>query len=65
VPVANLTLRRGIQAQLKAFLVNKLSRVESVLPSPAPEALVVDLGDPDAGVVKLRLTWWTKSPRQH
>jgi hypothetical protein len=27
--------------------------------------LVIDLGDFEAGVVKLRLTWRTKSPRQH
>jgi small-conductance mechanosensitive channel len=50
---------------LKAFLVDTVAKVEGVLSSPAPEALVIDLGDPDAGVVKLRLTWWTKSPRQH
>ena len=42
-----------------------IAKVEGVLPTPAPEALVVDLGDAESGIVKLRLTWWTKSPRQH
>jgi small conductance mechanosensitive channel len=52
-------------AKLKSFLVDTLAKVDGVLPEPAPEALVIDLGDADAGVVKLRLTWWTKNPRQH
>ncbi len=52
-------------AELKSFLVDTLAKVDGVLPEPAPEALVIDLGDADAGVVKLRLTWWTKNPRQH
>src|ERR1700722_17788960 len=52
-------------AELKSFLVDTLAKVDGVLQEPAPEALVIDLGDADAGVVKLRLTWWTKNPRQH
>jgi len=52
-------------AELKSFLVDTLAKVDGVLPEPAPEALVIDLGDADAGIVKLRLTWWTKNPRQH
>jgi small conductance mechanosensitive channel len=52
-------------AELKTFLVKTVAGVEGVLPTPAPEALVVDLGEADSGVVKMRLTWWTKSPRQH
>ena len=52
-------------AKLKSFLVDTLAKVDGVLPEPAPEALVMDLGDADAGIVKLRLTWWTKNPRQH
>jgi small conductance mechanosensitive channel len=51
--------------QLKAFLVDTVAKAEGVLSEPAPEALVIDLGDLDAGVVRLRLTWWTKAPRQH
>ncbi len=52
-------------AELKSLLVKTIAKVEGVLPTPAPEALVVDLGDAESGIVKLRLTWWTKSPRQH
>jgi hypothetical protein len=33
--------------------------------SHTPEALVIDLRDFEAGVVKLRPSWQTKSPRQH
>jgi small-conductance mechanosensitive channel len=51
--------------QLKAFLVDTVAKAEGVLSEPAPEALVIDLGDLDAGVVRLQLTWWTKAPRQH
>ena len=49
----------------KSLLADTVSRVDGVLPDPAPEALVVDLGEPASGVVKLRLSWWTKSSRQH
>jgi small-conductance mechanosensitive channel len=52
-------------AELKSFLVATLAKVDGVLPTPAPEALVIDLGEAAAGGVKLRLTWWTKNPRQH
>jgi hypothetical protein len=34
-------------------------------PDPPPEALVVDLGGPDSNVIKLHITWWTGSSRQH
>lgn len=52
-------------AELKSFLVKTLAKVDGVLPEPGPEALVIDLGDADAGEVKLLVTWWTKNPRQH
>jgi len=52
-------------AALKSFLADTVAKVDGVLSTPVPEALVIDLGDPDTGMVKLRLTWWTKSPRQH
>jgi hypothetical protein len=42
-----------------------IKKVDGVIAEPPPEAFVVDLGEADAGVVKLRLTWWTKSSRQH
>jgi small-conductance mechanosensitive channel len=52
-------------AVLKSFLADTVAKVDGVVSTPAPEALVIDRGDPDTGMVKLRLTWWTKSPRQH
>lgn len=52
-------------AELKSFLVKTLAKVDGVLPEPGPEALVIDLGNADAGEVKLLVTWWTKNPRQH
>jgi small conductance mechanosensitive channel len=51
--------------ELKSTLVDTVKRVDGVLSTPPPEALVVDLGDLSSGVVKIRLTWWTKSSRQH
>jgi small conductance mechanosensitive channel len=51
--------------ELKSTLVDAVTKVDGVLSSPPPEALVVDLGDLSSGVVKIRLTWWTKSSRQH
>jgi small-conductance mechanosensitive channel len=59
------TTVRDSLTQLKAFLVDTVAKAEGVLSEPAPEALVIDLGDLDAGVVRLQLTWWTKAPRQH
>jgi small-conductance mechanosensitive channel len=51
-------------ASLKARIVDTVSKAEGVLAEPSPEALVSDLGDPVAGVVKIRVSWWTR-PRQH
>jgi len=51
-------------ASLKARIVAAVSKAEGVLAEPSPEALVSDLGDPVAGVVKIRVSWWTR-PRQH
>jgi len=52
-------------ATLKKLLVDTVKNIEGALSSPPPEAVVTDLGDDGTGAVKLRLTWWTKSPRQH
>jgi small-conductance mechanosensitive channel len=52
-------------AELKSLVTNTLSKVPGVLPVPSPEVLVMDLGDPNANVVKMRVLWWTKAPRQH
>jgi hypothetical protein len=45
--------------------VDAVTKVDGVLSTPPPEALVVDLGDLSSGLVKIRLTWWSKSSRQH
>jgi small conductance mechanosensitive channel len=51
--------------RLKSLLADTVTKVEGVLSTPPPEALVTDIVDPTSGVIKLRLTWWTESPRQH
>jgi len=52
-------------AELKSLVVNAVSKVQGVLTDPRPEALVMDLGDPGTDVVKVRVLWWTRAPRQH
>ena len=51
--------------ELRSVIVNAVKRVAAVLSDPGPEALLVDLGDPGSNILKLRILWWTKSPRQH
>jgi small-conductance mechanosensitive channel len=51
-------------ATLKARIVDAVSKAEGVLAEPPPEALISDLGDGVTGVVKIRVSWWTR-PRQH
>ncbi|MFZ1141900.1 MAG: hypothetical protein WAN76_22190 [Candidatus Sulfotelmatobacter sp.] len=41
--------------QLKALLADTISKVDGVLFTPVPEALVIDLGDPDGDAVNLQL----------
>jgi small conductance mechanosensitive channel len=62
----DLTLK-GIRdlAELKLLIINTVSKVEGILSDPSPEVLVVDFSDPDSNVVKVRVLWWTKAPRQH
>jgi small conductance mechanosensitive channel len=50
---------------LKSLIIHTVSTVPGVLPSPSPEALIMDLGDPATNVIKVRVLWWTKAPRQH
>lgn len=55
---------------LRSRIVQIVKRVEGVLSDPSPEVLItdlgdMDLGDPGANVIKIRVLWWTKSPRQH
>ena len=58
---------KGIRdlAELKSLIINTVGRVQGVLSDPGPEALVVDLGDPDSLALKLRVLWWARAPRQH
>lgn len=49
---------------LKSRIVETVSKAEGVLAEPAPEALVVNLGDAGSDTIKLRVTWWTL-PREH
>jgi small-conductance mechanosensitive channel len=51
--------------ELRSVIINAVKRVAGVLSDPSPEALLVDLGDPGSNILKLRILWWTKSPRQH
>src|SRR3979490_533676 len=51
--------------ELRSVIINAAKRVAGVLSEPSPEALLVDLGDPRSNILKLRILWWTKSPRQH
>jgi small-conductance mechanosensitive channel len=58
---------KGVQNlnDAKSRIVETVSKVPGVLADPAPEALVTDLADLDAGAVKVRVLWWTKAPRHH
>ncbi len=51
--------------QTKFRIVNVVRNVPGVLSDPAPEVLIMDVGNPDWTVLKLRVLWWTKAPRQH
>lgn len=51
--------------EMKSLIVRTVSKVQGVLSDPAPEALALDLTDPDSNAVKLRVLWWTKAPRHH
>jgi small conductance mechanosensitive channel len=51
--------------EVKSLIVKTVSKVQGVLSDPIPEALALDLTDPDTNGVKVRILWWTKAPRQH
>jgi small conductance mechanosensitive channel len=51
--------------QTKSRIVNVVRNVPGVLSDPAPEALIMDVDNADWTVLKLRVLWWTKAPRQH
>jgi small conductance mechanosensitive channel len=49
---------------LKSQIVDTMRKTDGVLSDPAPEVMVVDLGDPRSDIVKIRVSWWTR-PREH
>jgi small conductance mechanosensitive channel len=49
---------------LKSRIVEAVLEAKGVLADPSPEALVVDLSDPDSDTIRIRVSWWTE-PRQH
>jgi small conductance mechanosensitive channel len=51
--------------KVKSHVVDAIRSAPGTLSDPAPEALVADLSDLNAGVVKLRALWWTRASRQH
>jgi small-conductance mechanosensitive channel len=51
-------------ADLKSRIVETVRQAEGVLPEPAPEAMAVDMGEPGAETVRIRISWWTR-PRSH
>jgi small conductance mechanosensitive channel len=52
-------------SQLKSSIIAAVGKAPGVLADPAPEALVMDLGDSDANSVKMHILWSTKASRQH
>jgi len=50
--------------EVRSVIIKAVSRVPGVLSDPAPEVLVLDLSDLDSNAVKVKVLWWTKSPRQ-
>jgi small conductance mechanosensitive channel len=50
---------------LKSRIVDAVRNVPGVLADPAPEALIIDVDAAGSNGLKLRILWWTKSPRQH
>ena len=63
-PVPPRQRRPDIPATLDAICMKLLAKSPNER-YQLPEALLVDLGDPGSNILKLRILWWTKSPRQH
>jgi small conductance mechanosensitive channel len=57
----------GVQdvAQVKSRIIEAVRSAPGTLSDPPPEALISDLGDINAGTLKIRALWWTRAPRQH
>ena len=51
--------------QAKTLILGAVRNVPGILSEPAPEALLVEAGDPGSASLKIRVLWWTKHPRHH
>lgn len=51
--------------EIKSRIVDAMKNAPGTLIDPAPEALVSDLRDLNAGALTIRALWWTRAPRQH
>jgi small-conductance mechanosensitive channel len=51
--------------EVKSRVVEAIRKTPGTSSDPAPEALIFDLSDLNAGTFKIRALWWTKSSRQH
>src|SRR5271166_4823451 len=51
-------------SEIKSQIMNAVRALPGLLSEPAPNVLVVGLDAPNSDAVKIRVLWWTKSPRQ-
>jgi len=52
-------------ADSKAKVIEAVKTVPGVLSDPPPEALIVKVDAPSAETAKMKVLWWTNSPRHH
>jgi small-conductance mechanosensitive channel len=46
--------------QIKSLILDTIRSSEGVQSDPPPEAALVNLGDPEGKLVKIRISWWTR-----
>lgn len=51
--------------ETRSRIIAAIRSAPGTLSDPAPEALISDLTDLNAGILKIRALWWTRAPRQH
>src|SRR5262249_18210438 len=51
--------------EMKPRIVAAIRSAPGTLADPAPEALITELSDINAGAFKVRALWWTQASRQH
>ncbi|HUK47268.1 MAG TPA: mechanosensitive ion channel domain-containing protein [Terriglobales bacterium] len=51
--------------EIKRLIVDTVKKVPGVLSDPAPEALLMNLDDPEMNSFKIHVLWSTKASRQH